>query len=126
MGSAHNFRAEANFVPFKNMIAIYTHRHIWDHEFVAKYWENLIGNLLLFLPMPLLGITAIPGLRKWRFWKIVISCMLISAAFEILQYLLNLGAADIDDVILNGAGAAIGVGLYFWLKGIFIKRKKAA
>lgn len=123
IGSLHNFRTEANAVPFKNIIALYTHRHTWDHEFVAKYWENIIGNLVLFLPMPLLGVAAIPGLRKWRFWKMVFCCMLISAAFEILQYLLNLGAADVDDVLLNGAGAAIGLGLYNGLRRVLLKVK---
>lgn len=67
--------------------------------------RNLGLNIALFVPVGL-------GLALWRRWgvgRVLPVALLTSALIETIQYLLPLGrAADVDDVILNTVGAAIG------------------
>lgn len=64
---------------------------------------NLAGNVALFVP---LGVLAGPVLH-WRPARVIASAALLSVAIEAAQ-LLSGRAADIDDVLLNTTGAAIG------------------
>ena len=74
---------------------------------------NLLGNLLLFLPMGIL----IPGIfpRFRRFFRLLILAALLISAAEILQVLMLAGSCDIDDLILNLLGAALGYPLHRFL-----------
>ena len=67
--------------------------------------RNLGLNIALFVPAGL-------GLALWRRWgvgRVLPLAVLASAVIEVVQYLVPLGrAADVDDVILNAIGAAIG------------------
>lgn len=73
-------------------------------------WINLTGNVFLFLP---LGVF-LPLL--WEkldgFWRVVPVTALVMTLVEIAQVLTLLGRGDVDDVILNVAGAALGYGFY--------------
>ncbi len=46
-----------------------------------------------------------------RFWKVLLIVACTITLVEILQLLLRVGNCDIDDLILNCVGAAIGYGL---------------
>lgn len=72
--------------------------------------RNLLGNVVLFLPLGWLLPASFLRLR--RLWKTLLTVMLIISAVEAAQTLLLVGTCDIDDLILNTAGAAIGYGLY--------------
>lgn len=72
--------------------------------------RNLGGNILLFLPPGWLLPAAFPRLRV--LWKTLLTVILVISAVEAAQTLLLVGTCDIDDLILNTAGAAIGYGLY--------------
>ena len=75
-------------------------------------WDEMLFNVFAFLPLGLfLSILAIPR----RAWLRVLIGLLVSAAFEALQYVFALGSCDVTDVILNTAGTALGVGLYYLL-----------
>lgn len=67
--------------------------------------RNLGLNIALFVPVGL-------GLALWRRWgigRVVPVAVLASTLVETVQYLFPLGrAADVDDVILNTLGAALG------------------
>ena len=71
---------------------------------------NLGGNVLLFLPLGFL----LP--RIWnalqRLWGTLLTAALIMTAVEITQVLTLRGNCDIDDLMLNLLGAAIGYGLF--------------
>lgn len=69
-----------------------------------------INNILIFIPFGLL----FPGTR----WKWLLqTAVLFSAGIEAVQYALNLGWCEIDDVICNVLGAVIGYGVWKWIKG---------
>ncbi len=71
---------------------------------------NLLGNILLFIPLGLLP----PLLWSWagKLWKTLLLAAGIMTAIELLQMFLLVGTCDVDDLILNVTGAAIGYGIY--------------
>ncbi len=86
---------------------------------LVDFFYNLYGNIVWFVPM---GVF-IPALTKrhLNFLQVVLIGALISTSIETLQFILNTGVTDIDDVIFNTLGAAVGYLLYFvgkWIKGL--------
>ena len=68
--------------------------------------KNLIGNAFLFLPMGIFLPCIFKKLR--RVYKTVPLIMGMVVLVELLQLATKRGFADIDDLILNTAGAAVG------------------
>ena len=71
---------------------------------------NLAGNILLFLPMGVLIPTIWQQFR--RLSKTLLLVTLLVSAAELIQVLILAGSCDIDDLILNLVGTAIGYPLY--------------
>jgi len=89
-----------NLVPF-HTLAIY-----W-RNLDSEFWlRNLFGNLGLLLPLGLLGPIALPALNRW--WLVIPLALLLSTAIELAQFWIPDRSADIDDVIVNVAGALLG------------------
>jgi len=89
-----------NLVPF-HTLAIYL------DNLGSDFWlRNLFGNLALLLPLGLLGPMALPALDRW--WRIALVALLVSTAIELTQLAVPDRSADIDDVIVNVAGALVG------------------
>ena len=93
-----------NLIPF-HTLAIY-----W-RNLGSEFWmRNLFGNLALLLPLGLLGPIAFPALDRW--WRIALVALLYSVAIELIQRLVPARSADVDDVIVNVAGALLGWVIY--------------
>jgi glycopeptide antibiotics resistance protein len=89
-----------NLVPFQTL-------GIYLNNLGSWFWmRNLLGNLALLLPLGLLGPIALPALDRW--WRIALLALLVSTAIELTQLLVPDRSADIDDVIVNVAGALVG------------------
>ena len=71
--------------------------------------SNIIGNIVLFIPM---GIYLQLLKKNKKIWISTLFVLFISLFVEMLQLILGLGAADIDDIILNFLGGLIGVLIY--------------
>ncbi len=75
--------------------------------------QNAAGNILLFFPLgiflPLVG-------RHLRFWRGIQIAVALSITIELVQYLSSYRSADINDVILNGLGACLGLVLVYLLR----------
>lgn len=69
-------------------------------------WLNLIGNIVLFLPVGYLA-----RLRLGKIWKATLFSMVASLSIEVAQYALAAGYSDIDDLLINTAGGALGATL---------------
>lgn len=71
---------------------------------------NLVGNMVLFVPMGYYLPRLWPKTR--RLWR----CLLLGAAIimcvELVQLTARVGSCDVDDVLLNLPGIAVGYGLY--------------
>lgn len=107
----HRSLSQINIIPLVETFKLAKGQSIIDFIY------NLYGNIMWFVPM---GIF-IPALseRHLNFWKVVLIGALISTSIETLQFILNTGVTDIDDVIFNTLGAAVGYLLYFlgkWIK----------
>lgn len=69
-------------------------------------YSEMLLNVLIFIP---LGIYLEALFRKWPLGLKILLILLVSASFEIFQYLFAMGASDITDVIHNGLGGFIGL-----------------
>jgi glycopeptide antibiotics resistance protein len=94
-----------NLVPFRSIMEYATASYNQ-----SSILTNLFGNIVAFAPMGFL----LPWIFKKlsRFASIVLIAAGISVMIEIAQYIGGVGASDIDDVILNMAGGALGYLLY--------------
>ena len=91
-----------NLVPIRNTMREYK----LIHEIgTFNYFSNIFGNILLFMPLPIILKTV---LGIGRFSRILLLSVLLSFTIELLQYVLKLGVADIDDIILNTTGVIVG------------------
>ncbi|MBS4536937.1 VanZ family protein [Clostridium sp. D2Q-11] len=98
-----NFRLNANFIPFKT-ITIYIQSFINGNLNKSIIFQNLLGNLLLFSPMGILLPSLFKKLQKLKLF--LLSLLIILISVEVGQLLTSSGSFDIDDIILNIAGAA--------------------
>ncbi len=78
---------------------------------------NVFGNIVMFIPFGFLGIV-FEKLESFK--RLIINFLSVIIMVEGLQYFSRLGVFDIDDVILNTIGMAIG----FWIYNRFKVEKE--
>jgi glycopeptide antibiotics resistance protein len=91
-----------NLVPLLNTLR--------EYKFIAaigrfNYFSNIFGNILLFIPFPIILKTVF---RVTRLLYLLSFSILLSFMIELFQYIFRVGVADIDDIILNTVGAFVG------------------
>lgn len=93
-----------NLVPFKN-IESYIIRPLTGSMNMDIAIKNLAGNFLLFAPLPVFleRLTK----RKYSFMKIMPLTFSAIISIELIQLVFMIGNFDVDDLILNLAGAWI-------------------
>lgn len=77
--------------------------------------ENLLGNLAAFMPLPFFLPCLFKRFNNW--YSVLITVLLSVITVELLQLLFLTGSSDIDDVILNTAGAMLLYGV-LRIKGV--------
>ena len=92
-----------NLIPGKTLID-YLRAPYRPASGLRRVLMNYAGNLLLFVPWGVLFPAAF-RLRKRRF--LILSAIVI-LCFELTQYFAQLGFFDIEDLLLNLAGAMLG------------------
>jgi len=101
--------SHVNLSPFAT-IKLYLNSHLRSEYAIS----NLLGNIAGFIP---LGILLPLLFRKLRTaFRTVALIFLISLAFETAQLILILGVFDVDDLLLNTLGGAIGYLLFVLLR----------
>ncbi len=93
-----------NLIPFQ-----------WASYPKAMAFDNIFGNVAFFLPFGLLFPLVF---RKMNAGKTILAGFLLSLFFEIIQYVTDTGGADVDDLILNTCGAALGALVFLLLKRV--------
>ncbi|RYY31616.1 MAG: VanZ family protein [Chitinophagaceae bacterium] len=99
-----NFR-RANLIPFTT-IMLFIKSKLSMRDIVG----NVLGNIVGFIPFGILVPMLFPRLS--RLFRTLMAAFLLSVAFEVLQLIFVLGSFDVDDLMLNTAGAAIGYYIY--------------
>lgn len=94
----------ANFTPFKT-IKMYI-----DYAYKLNSVENLAGNVLVFVPFGFL-FPFVAGEGE-EFHVMFLNAFIFVLGIEVFQLFSAFGAFDVDDILLNCLGAALGYGIY--------------
>jgi glycopeptide antibiotics resistance protein len=91
-------------------------------------WATIVsiaGNVVAFVPV---GLLAPMGWERWRSWMATLALGVgISLGIELSQLAVSIAIgipyrhADVDDVILNGLGTAIGYGAWTVLRRVVVR-----
>ena len=104
------FRSNYNLVPFAT-IRLYTYvlaNNVTAYRHAAIV--NLFGNIFTFIPLGIFLPLLFEKCRKPMLTLIVSACFI--CLIEITQLFTLTGCCDIDDLILNMIGVAVGLVLY--------------
>lgn len=92
-----------NLIPFRNIARVFSDIHNRLIR-VDTGVMNIGVNLLLLFPFGVLY----PAITKRSVKRTILTGLLFSVGIEIMQFFTMTGFTDIDDVLMNTAGAAIG------------------
>ncbi len=96
-----------NLVPFVEIRRFWTYRKQLG---MFALFTNIFGNVLGFMPYGFVLPVITRRMRNGFF--IILSGFSISLTVEVIQLITKVGCFDIDDMILNTLGAALGYGIY--------------
>lgn len=94
----------ANFTLFKTI------RMYIDYSDRLNSFENLAGNIVVFIPFGFL----LPYVIRWgrNFFVMIFHAFIFVVGIEVFQLFSAFGAFDVDDILLNCFGAVIGYLVY--------------
>ncbi len=106
-GTENSYGSGINNIPFKE---------IMRYEFGSKMFiYNVLGNILIFVPF---GYFISRYVKPKKILPIIVDALITSVTVETVQ--LKIGRSfDIDDIILNIAGAIIGYFVYIAFDAIY-------
>ena len=107
-----------NLEPF-HTIKLFWNVLDWE-EYRSLAVINLGGNIIMLIPLGFFLPVLWKSLQKW--WKTWMMTLGIMLAVEVAQLFTLRGSFDVDDLILNMLGAAIGYLIYRWTEPA--KKKK--
>lgn len=84
-------------------------------------FNNIVGNVFVFAPFGYFLPLLYEKCSKWK--NVALAGLFVSLFFEICQYFLYLGSGDIDDIILNLLGVALGFLFFMGMKTITYKKE---
>ncbi|MBD5473866.1 MAG: VanZ family protein [Lachnospiraceae bacterium] len=100
----------ANFTLFKTI------RMYIDYSYMLNSFENLVGNVAVFVPFGFLFPYVFK--RGRNFLIMFLNVFLFVLGIEVFQLFSAFGAFDVDDILLNCVGAVIGyIGYILFEKG---------
>jgi glycopeptide antibiotics resistance protein len=107
-----------NLIPFHSIMEYISGGSANIRKFA---FSNVVGNIEIFIP---LGVYLSLLKKDIRVITNLLFIFLVSLFVEVIQGLLGIGAADIDDIILNCLGGLIGILGYKFLLLILRDEKK--
>lgn len=107
-------------VDFSSVLLHFQSRSLNLIPFAASRGREMIDNFVVFIP---LGLLLSVNFKQASFWRKLTFVFGLSFAAEVLQYVLAIGATDINDVILNTSGGLFGLALYA-LNSKYVDNKK--
>ncbi len=110
------FQITANTIPFRTINNFY-YAYKNGRMGLEYFLRNIVGNLIAFTPLAFFIPRIISIINKWYKFFIIASLFIIG--IEFCQFLMNSGAFDIDDYILNISGTMI---IYILINNKFIKK----
>lgn len=95
-----------NLIPLKDKFDYFVSQYNLPDPQLREFYIDLFGNILLFIPFAFCFYFFF-RIKEPR--KSILIAVIVSVSIEAIQFILSIGVADIDDVILNTTGASIGV-----------------
>lgn len=111
LGISKDFTGRLSLVPF-----------IFLSERYDGWLINVIGNIAMFIPVGIVWPICFKKLDS--FIKTVVACAGFSLLIEVSQLFSYENHSDIDDLILNTIGAAIGAAIVFIIRRLYKKLNK--
>ena len=99
-----------NLIPFSSMGSML--RALWYNPYPSVLWTvvyNIGGNIIMFVPLGFFLCALFP--KYGRFWRCMGTVAVIMTVVELCQLFTLRGFCEVDDLMLNLLGAAIG----FWI-----------
>ena len=96
-----------NLVPFSSIGSML--RALWHNPYPNVLWTvvyNIGGNICMFVPLGFFLRILFPSCR--RFWRCMAAVAVIMSVVELCQLFTLRGFCEVDDVMLNVLGAAVG------------------
>jgi len=91
----------------------------------GRFDKQVVGNLIMLFPLGIYLPLLYRKLRKFSgFFAVLLISFFVSVGIEILQLATSYRSTDIDDVLLNTAGACLGFIVYQLFKIIAAPVKK--
>jgi glycopeptide antibiotics resistance protein len=94
--------------------------HLFDYEIMSEAVLNLVGNTLMFVPVGIVYPIVYKKLNTHA--KVLAAGAGFSLTIEILQLPFFDRVSDVDDLILNSLGYALGYLIYLGAKRIIDKK----
>lgn len=101
-----------------NLQLFSSYKEAW-YTFSKIEWQNLILNILLFVPMGFLLPLIHQKCKKWYVTYTI--GFLFSVCIEILQFITARGIVEADDIFNNTLGALIGYGIFILVDTVYKK-----
>ena len=92
-----------NLELFKEIRRFYVYRNTLG---IYAFLLNVVGNVLIFIPFGF--ILPIIGKKKANIFKTMLITVVFVFVIECIQFALNVGSFDVDDILLNSIGSLIG------------------
>lgn len=73
---------------------------------IESLLTNIVGNIILFVPWGFLSPLTFISLENR--WKATVLTTILSLTAEVIQYTMQVGVFDVDDILLNTLGGIIG------------------
>ena len=118
MGRSPDMRARYsyNLVLFKEIRRFLVYRHILGYRAV---FLNIAGNVVAFMPFGFFLPVIWQRTKHW--YTTTLLGFTLSLCIETTQLVMRVGSFDVDDLLLNTAGAFAGYLVYCVLKGVWVK-----
>ena len=107
-------QSHLNLIPFRTLKLFTGLLDSVHPEYVRAAVINLGGNILMFIPLGFFLPRVFPKITSLPL-VLLVTAILITAV-EIIQMLTLVGSCDIDDLILNVIGSAVGFGIHKYAK----------
>ena len=112
-----------NLVPFREIRRFWNNRQTLGMSAVML---NILGNVAAFIPLGMILPVITPFIHIYPgAAQTVIAGFVYSLLVEITQMLTKVGSFDVDDLMLNTLGTAVGYLLFILGKKVFHGRRKS-
>lgn len=108
-----------NLVPFREITRYFKHYKVLGFPL---FIINIVGNVAAFMPFGF--FLPIISRRSKKWYNTVMFGALCSLILETLQLVSRVGSFDVDDMLLNTLGTALGFICYQVIQGVRIRHRR--